>query len=292
MLLLYWVPVLTVVAVATTDRPRYLLFLQPFGYVLVAAAVALPWAHAVRPVAASWRSRLLSVVAVGLALLLVIHLSDGLRQLDRLAMSEGAMANRVEALDFVAAHRAPSDPIFVSWPPDVYLMLGKLPKIRALGPLPTGRAARGKKTDFWVGWPVTDVPKDACAFLANHPGAWFVLDPRLSNSRSLRDLAAGTADVIFPPLGDVNGGSTLVLRVPPAGSWKVARGVGERDEDNSVVSVCRKRAVQPSPWVPRPIKTRPGPGGIITVPSWHPRWLPMPTIPPQDLATGTDAGDE
>ena len=164
-------------------------------------------------------------------------------------------------------------------------MLGKLPKIRALGPLPTGRDVRGQKTDFWVGWSVTDVPKDPCAFLANHPGAWFVLDPRLDSSRSLRELAKGSADVVFPPSGEVNGGSTLVLRLPPVGTLSMARGAGERDEGKSIAAVCRER-------VPRPIKTRPGPGGIVTVPSQRPWRLPVPTMPPQDQGAGADPQDE
>jgi hypothetical protein len=49
------------------------------------------------------------------------------------------------------------------------------------------------------------------------------------------------------------------------------------------------------PWPPerppRPTKTRPGPGGIVTVPSGYPRWLPVPTIPPRDPGTGANAGD-
>jgi hypothetical protein len=49
------------------------------------------------------------------------------------------------------------------------------------------------------------------------------------------------------------------------------------------------------PWPPerppRPTKTRPGPGGIVTVPSGYPRWLPVPTIPPHDPGTGANAGD-
>jgi hypothetical protein len=244
MLLLYWVPVLAVAVVATTPRARYVLFLQPLGYVLVAAAVALPWTSAARPVAAFWRTRILGPVAVGAALLLLIHLGDGLRELRDLAMREQAVTNRVAALAYVAAHRAPGDPIFVGWPPDAYLMLGKLPEVRTLGPIAVARGARDESTDFWIGWPVTNLLPgnrnelrsldpvalergardennitDPCALLANHPGAWFVLEPYLSNSRILRYLAEGTQGMVFPPPGDVDSGSTLVLRAPPAGSW-------------------------------------------------------------------------
>ena len=51
-----------------------------------------------------------------------------------------------------------------------------------------------------------------------------------------------------------------------------------------------RRRDQPWPpkWVPQPIKTRPEPGGIVTVSSRYPRWLPVPTMP----AHGVDAEDE
>jgi hypothetical protein len=255
MLLLYWVPVLIAIAVATTPRARYLIFLQPLGYVLVAAAVALPWTSVVRFAAPSWRPRLFGAAAIGLTLLLLIHLGDGLRQLGDVAEREQAVTNRAEALAYVAAHRDPGDPVFVGWPPDAYLMLGKLPEIRVLGPIAMGRGASGENTDFWIGWPVTNIllgnrneiraldptatergaggendVTDPCSFLADHPGAWFVLEPYLSNSRALRYLAEGTADVVFPQPGDVRGDGTLVLRAPPSDSW-----------DRKAVKACHDR---------------------------------------------------
>jgi hypothetical protein len=214
MLLLYWVPVLAFAAVTTAGRARYLLFLQPLGYVLVAAAVALPWISPTRHGADSRLTHLLRAAAVGLALVLVIHLADGLRQLDDLAVSEGAVANRVEALVFVAAHHAPGDPILVSWPPDAYLMLSDRPEIRALGPLPTGRATLGEKSDFWVGWPVIDAGKDPCALLADHPGAWFVLEPYLGSSSVLREVTEGMEGLAFARFGAADVNSTLVLHTP------------------------------------------------------------------------------
>jgi hypothetical protein len=217
-LLLYWVPVLTFMIVSTTPRARYLLFLQPIGYVLVAAAVALPWIRPGRRITTEWKTSLLIASAVSLALLLVIHLGDGLRQLSDLAGSEGATVNRVEALEYVETHRGPTDVIFVSWPPDAYFILGNQSKIRALGPLPTGRANRGEQIDFWAGWPVTNIGADPCALITDHPGAWFVLEP-LGSSLVLRDLAVVTENLVFPPSGDPGrdpvAGGTLVLRTPP-----------------------------------------------------------------------------
>jgi hypothetical protein len=232
-LLLYWMPALGFIVLATVPRARYLLFLQPVGYVLVAAAVALPWTSANRPVTASWPTRLLGAAAVSLVMLLVIHLGDGLRQLEDMAVSEGAVANRVEALVYVAANGTPGDPIFVSWPPDAYLVLGDRPEIRGLGPLPRGRANQADYTDFWVGWPVTDPAtsvENPCALLADHPGAWFVLEPYLSNSQVLLDTAEGMAGLVFPASTDVYGNGTVVLRAP-----------SDRSQHRKAVRACQSR---------------------------------------------------
>jgi hypothetical protein len=233
LLLLYWLPVLAFVAVTATDRARYLLFLQPLGYVLVAAAVTLPWTSAIRPVATSRQTRLLGATVVGLVLLLAIHLGGGLARLSDLALNEGAVANRVEALGYVATHGAPGDPIFVSWPPDAYLVLGNRPEIRALGPLPMGRTAQGESIDFWVGWPVTNPEmtiENPCALLGDHRGAWFVLEPYLGSSQALIDLAQGTAAAVFPPSVDDNGNSTLVLYSPQ-----------DRSLNRKAVRACQSR---------------------------------------------------
>jgi hypothetical protein len=255
MLLLYWVPVLAVVAVATTPRARYVVFLQPLGYVLVVAAVTLLWTSAAQSGVAFGRALLPGAAAVGVVLVVILHLGDGLRQLGDLALREQAVLNRAEALAYVEAHRAPGDPIFVGWPPDAYLMLGKLPEIRALGPIALGRGTPGESSDFWIGWPVTyltlgtrgeilaldpaalergardeHVVADPCALLADHPGAWFVLEPYLSNSRTLRYLAEGTPDVVFPQSGDVTSDSTLVLRAPSTGA-----------SDRKAIRACHQR---------------------------------------------------
>ena len=255
MLLLYWVPVLAAIAVATTPRARYLLFLQPFGYVLVAAALALLWVGFPRFAACPWLPQILRVAAVGLPLLLLIHLGDGLRHLGDVAEQEQAVSNRAQALAYVAAHRKPGDPVFVAWPPDAYLMLGRLPEVRVLGPIAMGNSADGEATDFWIGWPVTNIipgnrneiqaldptamqqdtgdengVTDPCSFVADHPAAWFVLEPYLSNSEALRSLAEGTAGIVFPPPGEVRRAGTLVMQAPPAGSW-----------DRKAIKTCRDR---------------------------------------------------
>jgi hypothetical protein len=162
------------------------------------------------------------------------------------------VTNRADALAFVATHREPGDPVFVGWPPDAYLVLGKLPEVRVLGPIALGS---GENTDFWIGWPVTNIVPgnrnelqaldptamersagddayvtDPCAFVADHPGAWFVLEPYLSNSRALRYLAEGTAGIVYPDLGDIRGNGTLVFRAPPSDTW-----------DRQAIKNCRDR---------------------------------------------------
>jgi len=102
-------------------------------------------------------------------------------------------------------------------------MLGNRPEIRALGPL---HATGGAKTDFW---PVPDVGNDPCALLADHPGAWFVLEPYLGSSWVLRDVTEETSVLAFPQAGFAEHNSTFVVQA-----------LSDRSLHRKVVKACRR----------------------------------------------------
>jgi hypothetical protein len=130
LLLLYWVPVLAFSAVAVYSDPRYLLFLQPLGYVLVAAALTVlagTWGEATGSQKGPVWQR---VAVVGLALALFANLGTGLLALEIRIPTR--RPDPTPAYRFVAAHHAPGEPILVSWPPAAYFVLDDNPDLRYL----------------------------------------------------------------------------------------------------------------------------------------------------------------
>jgi hypothetical protein len=222
MLLLYWVPVLAFAAVAVYAFPRALLFMQPLGAVLVAAALRALAGSSGRPTWSEHAPLWQGAAAVGLALLLLTDLGTGLRAL---GLHSRERPDPIPAYRYVAAHHVPGEPIVVDWPPFAYFVLGDSPDLRFMVGAewrfgrytrPTGDA---RLTDMFLGTEAVASVADLCELLAAHPGSWLVPDVLGEGplpEGSVWSLVQGTAEEVFPA---TEGVSLPVFRSVAPHAW-------------------------------------------------------------------------
>jgi hypothetical protein len=181
-LMAYWVPVL-IVAIATVQaHSRYLIYLQPLGYVLVATVGVLL-------VGVARRQGTAARLAVGatalfglLTLAIVVDQAIAIRSFPERVELYGP--NHASAYEYVAVHRQPGELIISSGPPEAYLVLGSAPELRYLaGEEDSSRMVRtlreddqGRIVDYWAGMEAIQTVEDLCAVLADDKRAWAVVD--------------------------------------------------------------------------------------------------------------------
>ncbi len=218
LLVLFWTPMAAFAFFVDEQKPRYLLDVLPFGYVVVAAAAAALGSF--RPAAATtigtrWGGR---VVAVALAVLLLARDATGLWTLDAWGTQQ-TQAGYGLALDYVATHRAPGDWAVVGSTPEAYLVLGDNGRELAYGGVlarpGSGKQTSATKIDDWVGWSVLDTVPAICAYARDHPGSWFVLsNNRLAAGKPTTDATVGVTAEQFHTADGYR-----ALRVLPASQW-------------------------------------------------------------------------
>jgi hypothetical protein len=218
LVLLFWTPLAAFAFFVAEQKPRYLLNVLPFGYIVVALALGalatfVP-AHAAT-LGARWAGRLVAVIVVA------VLLARDASALWNMA-GWGTQQTQVgygPALAYVAAHRGPNDWVAVGSTPEAYLVLGDDGRELAYGGVlarpGSGKGTSAAKIDDWVGWPVLDSPAAICAFVRAHPGSWFVLGAnRLKSAGAASAVTLGATTEQFHTADGYR-----VLRVLPAPQW-------------------------------------------------------------------------
>lgn len=246
---LYWVPVVLAALLVGEPRARYLIFLQPLGYVIVAVVVARlvgrpsvgrmrsgggrpdprPRSPAGERGAGGARAGAVAVAAVALW---VGHLGVGLATLPRWGTWAGP--SHVPALRYVAANHRAGEPIVVALPPVASLVLGDRAELRFLAGEAgstrseryTRRLADGRLIDYWIGMEALGSAADLCGLLAARPGAWLVADElRLTDGgwygATISGIVAGATEEVFR-----SGDGAVVRRAVPVERWGDAARAG------------------------------------------------------------------
>jgi hypothetical protein len=225
LLALYWGPVALFAFTTGSPEPRYLTFLQPLAYALVAGGVGLLLAGQPAAAGAQW-----SRLAAGAAVLLVA--GNGVSALFTFdvwgakAAAGGGDGDYRRALEVVAKERAPGDLVLVNSPQMGYLEIGDIPARRFLpGEVGVSRAERyartdplsGTAVDYWIGMEVIDSVATLCGTLSDHPGSWIVLH-KDAGKRGLHrgpvtDIVRGSADLVY------DDDDLVVFRSRQADTW-------------------------------------------------------------------------
>lgn len=180
LVLLYWGPVLVVGLLTVSPKERYLLHVHLLGYVLV-AAVAVGLAEGGPATLGGWRRRVAAFGAAGFVPVVLLGLVLGLTWRLRHPVVH---PDHPTAMAYVAAHRAPGEPVIAALPAIAYLTLGSADDLLFLaGPEERPRAQRytrrtgdGRLIDYWVGATSIVSPGQLCRTLREHPDAWLVVD--------------------------------------------------------------------------------------------------------------------
>ncbi len=225
LLAFYWGAIVVVAALTFEPQSRYLVHIQPLGFVLATTAVGLlPWVPSPRRFPVHWQHRLPGLAGIVIALLLLVQVSTGTASRLRQPVVD---ADYIAALRYVAARRAPDEQVATALPPAATLLLGGRAGLHFLaGPTDSPRVARytrttseGRRIDFWAGAGAIVSTDQLCEFLIGTPTAWIVVDtPRL---RATWAYAGPFADVITGSTVEVAHlrGQVLVLRPRPPSSW-------------------------------------------------------------------------
>lgn len=220
----YWLPVLLVGTFTNEPQERYVIHIQPLGFIVVALAARelIEW----RPAGVlDERTRVVVArVAGALALLITaLHLGSSLYRLTNRTVID---PDYVDAARYVAARRQSDERVIVGLTPPAYLALGgREGLIFVAGPKDSKRAERytrqtGEETyvDYWAGVPAYVTPKQLCDTLLTYPDTWLILDTQ--RIRANWAFAGAMADVMTGLTYEVYkaDGGAVVRRVAPAPS--------------------------------------------------------------------------
>jgi len=180
----YWLPMLLVSCFAAEPAPRYVVALQPLGYVIAAVAVHDLAQHrqAAGPRVRAWWRRVPAISAVALILIGVNEMSGLTRRANGFATSPDIYATA----RYVAARHRRGEPVLVGLPPPMALALGEHDDVVFLAGARrsprasryTRRAGDGTLIDFWVGAPALVTAGQICSTLLANRDSWVVVDPR------------------------------------------------------------------------------------------------------------------
>jgi hypothetical protein len=220
LLVLFWTPMALFAFFVEEQKPRYLLDVLPFGYIVTAAAVAALWSFVPAEAAtlgARWGGRVVALLVVAL---LLARDASGLWTMAAWG-NQQTQPGYGPALAYVREHRAPGDWTVVGSTPEAYLVLGPTGRDFAYGGVlarPGSDKVTGK-IDDWVGWPVLDSVDAICAQLQAHPNTWFVLSKNRLDppTRSTNEVTLGATQQVFSTADGYR-----VLRTLPPAEWKDA----------------------------------------------------------------------
>lgn len=147
----------------------------------------------------------------------------------------------IPAIEYVAAHHRPGEPVIVAWPPVAYLGLGAEAEediIFVPGPPDRERAqnfarvnGEGEYVDFWTGSNTIVSSGQLCQVMLTHQDFWLIID----RSRLMADWAYGgeMSDIILGMTihdrTEWRGGQAMVRRLAP-----------EEDRQAAAVSLCQQ----------------------------------------------------
>ncbi|MDQ3167867.1 MAG: hypothetical protein M3P94_04365, partial [Chloroflexota bacterium] len=242
----YWGGVAAVSLFTTEQHPRYLLYLQPLGALLLALAAATVVGSgrvsgAESGVISSVRSgtrrgvgrrdqarsrqttrlRPATLVAVA-ALVLPGLVASGMGVAWRLG-NPTVDVDYVTALRYVADHRESGEPVIVALPPSAYLVLGSRRNLYFLaGTEGQARVTRytrvtelGRTVDYWTGTTTVTDPGELCGLLRRRPGAWVVVDtPRLNAVWAYRGEMTATIRAMTEEVSRAPGGVRVLRALP------------------------------------------------------------------------------
>jgi hypothetical protein len=147
------------------------------------------------------------------------------------------------AVEFVAAHHTPGEPIIVAYPPPAYIALGsKDDLIFVSGTLDRERAQvyarrlnNGEYADYWIGAPSIVTTGQLCQALLSSPSAWLIVDrARLRADWAYKgDMATVMLGLTRDAEPDWPAGRALVRRLAP---------ISKRDQD--AVDICSEAMVR------------------------------------------------
>ena len=176
---------------------------------------------------------LMALMVVAPVLLYQLSGLDGMRQRPRMG------ADYVPAVEYVAAHHQPGEPVIVAWPPVAYLGLeDREDIIFVAGPADRARAqnfarinAEGEYVDFWTGSPTIISTGQLCLMMLTEQDFWLIID----GSRLKADWAYGgemqevIVGLTFHDRTGWRGGLAMVRRLAP-----------EADRDPAAMSLCHQ----------------------------------------------------
>jgi len=212
---LYWVPILIFAFIADEPRERYLLYIQPVGAALVAAALTV----AVGMNRDAGQSRIMARMSAagvfGLGAIVVVNLVTGVFSLDDRFQENDP--SPIPALRYVVANRAPDDFIVVTAPPESYLVLGNADHVSVVGGALSIGLADGSEVDYWIGWPKLRW-QNLCRALSDHPQTWVVMSAdHLESTGKMTEVMNGATDVVWSAEDGM-----LVLRSRKLEAWDPA----------------------------------------------------------------------
>lgn len=189
LLTLHWVTIFVVgLLLSTGGQARYLVQILPLGYAIIPLAAYMVYKTAS---SAHLGQTPLSRRGLGTALLLVPVLLNSLTGADWRLSNSGSAPDYFAAMDYVADHHDPGQPIIVALPPVAYLSLDSEDRrdIYFLGGSEdSSRAQRytqlenGRPVDFWLGAPAITTIMDLCDLLTTSPQRSYIVvdEERLS----------------------------------------------------------------------------------------------------------------
>jgi hypothetical protein len=227
LLLLNWLSVGIVAAFTIEPQGRYLIHVQPLGFLIfimgarefIKAAKGFPLR--------TLRGGALRFAAVGLVLLQFINVRSGMDYLFNHPVVDN---DYVSAAVYVEARRKPGEPVISALAQITYVTFRSTDNIYWLaGQTGNDRSTRyiyhwpdGTDRDFWLGVPAISGSANLCSVLYQSPGAWILIDAtRLNTSWGFRGnmatIITGAADVKFTgPM------STYAMKVKYEADWSNA----------------------------------------------------------------------
>jgi hypothetical protein len=220
LLFLFWTPMALFAFFVEEQKPRYLLDVLPFGYVVTAVAIAALASFIPADAAtlgARWGGRVIALLVVAL---LLARDATGLWTMAAWG-NQQTQPGYGPALAYLREHRAPGDWTVVGSTPEAYLVLGPTGREFAYGGV-LARPGSGKATgkiDDWVGWPVLDSVDEICGQLEEHPNTWIVLSKNRLDppTRPTNEVTLGATQQVFSTADGYR-----VLRTKPASQWSDA----------------------------------------------------------------------
>ncbi len=182
MLLTCWLTIVAFLLFSNAVAGRYVLHIQPFGYIL--AAALLVWLVDMFAVEWSLPGIVPGVLASGVIAALILLLLG-----ERVAWRfEHPVINADyhAASRYVEEHHEPGQPVIVALPPPLYLGLdegGRADIVFLAGPAGGARARdysrvtpNDERVDYWVGAPTIQSPEELRQVLLRYPDAMVVVD--------------------------------------------------------------------------------------------------------------------